>query len=118
EEGAAFLGRSLSLRSLPLRDSAAAVFAGAAWAAFGLSCLVWEDRGDWSRTDALAIAAFAVAAAIVAVAAGGARFGRLGAALRARAPWLVVLGLLLSLWELATAKFAWLPLPFFPPPQA
>jgi NitT/TauT family transport system permease protein len=29
-----------------------------------------------------------------------------------------VLGLFLTLWEVATAKFAWLPLPFFPPPQA
>ena len=27
-------------------------------------------------------------------------------------------GLFLTLWEVATAKFAWLPLPFFPPPQA
>ena len=26
--------------------------------------------------------------------------------------------LFLTLWEVATAKFAWLPLPFFPPPQA
>ena len=38
--------------------------------------------------------------------------------LRKRAPWLLVLGLFLTLWEVATAKFAWLPLPFFPPPQA
>src|SRR5207302_274733 len=41
-----------------------------------------------------------------------------GSALRHRAPWLLVLGLFLTLWEIATAKFAWLPLPFFPPPQA
>ena len=26
--------------------------------------------------------------------------------------------LFLTLWEVATAKFAWLPLPFFPPPQS
>ncbi len=32
--------------------------------------------------------------------------------------WFLVLGLLLALWEIATAKLAWLPLPFFPPPQA
>jgi NitT/TauT family transport system permease protein len=31
---------------------------------------------------------------------------------------LLALGLFLTLWEVATAKFAWLPLPFFPPPQA
>jgi NitT/TauT family transport system permease protein len=44
--------------------------------------------------------------------------GAAGPALRRRAPWLVALGLFLTVWELATAKFAWLPLPFFPPPQA
>ena len=26
--------------------------------------------------------------------------------------------LFLTLWEVATAKLAWLPLPFFPPPQS
>src|SRR4029077_14176010 len=44
--------------------------------------------------------------------------GRVGATLARRAPWLVVLGLGQTVWEIATAKFAWLPLPFFPPPQA
>ncbi len=38
--------------------------------------------------------------------------------MRQRAPWLVALGAFLTLWEVATAKFAWLPLPFFPPPQS
>jgi NitT/TauT family transport system permease protein len=38
--------------------------------------------------------------------------------LRQRAPWLLALGVFFTVWELATAKFAWLPLPFFPPPQA
>lgn len=33
-------------------------------------------------------------------------------------PWLIALPLLLSVWELLTAKFAWLPVPFFAPPQA
>src|SRR5207245_10069183 len=44
--------------------------------------------------------------------------GRFRTGLQARAPWLLALGLFLTLWEVATAKFAWLPLPFFPPPQA
>jgi NitT/TauT family transport system permease protein len=30
----------------------------------------------------------------------------------------LALGLFLTLWEVATAKLAWLPLPFFPPPQS
>src|SRR6266478_7160896 len=36
--------------------------AGAAWAAFGISCLLWNDLGDWSRTHSLGIGAFVVAA--------------------------------------------------------
>ncbi|MBV8926325.1 MAG: ABC transporter permease subunit [Bradyrhizobium sp.] len=101
-----------------LRASAAGFVAGMAWIAFGLSCLVWEDVGDWSRTQALGISAFVIAAFLIVGTLGADRLGRLGAALRQRAPWLSALGLVLTLWELATAKFAWLPLPFFPPPQA
>ncbi len=89
-----------------------------AWAAFGISCLIREDLGDWSRTQEVAIAAFVLAALVLAGILGGHHLGRAGAGLRRRAPWLIVLGLVLSVWELATAKFALLPLPFFPPPQA
>jgi NitT/TauT family transport system permease protein len=92
--------------------------ASAAWLAFGFSCLFWEDLGDWSRTQSLGIGAFVIAAFVLFGALGADYLGNAGLALRRRAPWLVVLGLLLTLWEVATAKFAWLPLPFFPPPQA
>lgn len=80
--------------------------------AFGLSCLLWEDLGDWSRTFArhrsVHRAAFTLFGTL------GADFlGAAGPALR-RTPWLVALGLFLTLWEVATAKFAWLRCPFFP----
>ncbi|WP_213775884.1 ABC transporter permease subunit [Bradyrhizobium sp. dw_78] len=117
EEGAALEARPLSLPSSFLVNGPA-VFASLAWAGFGLSCLWWEDLGDWSRTHELAITAFVVAVGILATTLGGSRLGRFAAGLRARAPWLLALGLFLTLWEVATAKFAWLPLPFFPPPQA
>ncbi len=45
-----------------VRESGAGVAASAAWVAFGLSCLWWEDLGDWSRTHSLGIAAFVIAA--------------------------------------------------------
>src|SRR3981081_928531 len=84
--------------------------ASAAWLGFGLSCLGWEDRGDWSRTEGVAIAAFIVA--WVPLLGPAARrlpgWGQFGAGFRRRTPWLLVLGLLLTLWEVATAKFAWL----------
>ena len=117
EEGVALAGRPLSLPTAILANGAG-VFASLAWVAFGLSCLLWEDLGDWSRTHALAIAAFIIAGGILAATASGKWLGRFGTGLQARVRWLLALGLFLSLWEVATAKFAWLPLPFFPPPQA
>ena len=122
EEGAAFAGRSLSLprlslsRLLPVNRTG--VIASVAWAVFAVSCVWWEDLGDWSRTHELAISAFVIAGIILAATLSGSLFGRFATSLQKRAPWLLVLGLFLTLWELATAKFGWLPLPFFPPPQA
>ncbi|WP_315705182.1 MULTISPECIES: ABC transporter permease [unclassified Bradyrhizobium] len=101
-----------------LRGALPGLAAALAWAAFGISCLIREDLGDWSRTQEVAIAAFVVAMLVLTGTLGGHHLGRAGDGLRRRAPWLIVLGLVLSVWELATAKFALLPLPFFPPPQA
>jgi NitT/TauT family transport system permease protein len=101
-----------------LKSSGIGVAAAVAWTSFGLSSLWWPDLGDWSRTYALGIAAFVVAAVALFGTLSADFLGPAGPALRRRAPWLVALGLFLTLWELATAKFAWLPLPFFPPPQA
>jgi NitT/TauT family transport system permease protein len=117
EEGAAFAGRPLSLPTSFMANGAG-LFASVAWVGFGLSCLLWEDLGDWSRTHGLAVSAFVIAGVIFAATLSGSWLGRFGTGLRKRAPWLLVLGLFLTLWEVATAKFAWLPLPFFPPPQA
>ena len=44
--------------------------------------------------------------------------GRVGGRLRHWGPWTVALALAFTVWELVTAKFEWLPMPFFPPPQA
>ena len=101
-----------------LKSSGIGIAAAFAWTSFGVSSLWWPDVGDWSRTHALGIAAFVVAAAALFGTLGADFLGAAGPALRRRAPWLVALGLFLTVWELATAKFAWLPLPFFPPPQA
>ena len=114
-------GRSRS-RGESLREwsrvSGPGVAAAIAWVAFGLSCLLWDDLGDWSRTRSLGIAGFIIAAFAFFGTVGADYLGKPGATLRQRVPWLLVLGLFVTLWEVATAKFAWLPLPFFPPPQA
>jgi NitT/TauT family transport system permease protein len=101
-----------------LKSSGSGVAAAIAWVAFGASCLWWPDIGDWSRTHALGIAAFVVAAFALFGTLSADFLGTAGPALRRRTPWLVALGLFLTVWELATAKFGWLPLPFFPPPQS
>jgi NitT/TauT family transport system permease protein len=113
EEGAAFAGPPLSL-PVSVAKNAWGALASVAWVGFGLSCLRWPDLGDWSRTHEVAIAAFVIGGGILVAAL----LGRFGAGLQSRAPWLLALGVLLTVWEVATAKFAWLPLPFFPPPQA
>jgi NitT/TauT family transport system permease protein len=88
------------------------------WFAVAVASLAREDVGDWSRTATFAHGAIAIAVLALAVSLGGARLGRAGAWFAQRAPWLVVLGLVFTTWELVTAKYGWLPLPFFPPPQA
>ena len=115
--GTGEVGRSSAIAGR-LREVAPGIAAALAWAAFGASCLVREDVGDWSRSTDLAIAAFVVAALVLMVGMVAPRRGRASPSLRQRSPWLIALGVFLSLWELATAKYAWLPLPFFPPPQA
>ncbi|SFI30133.1 ABC transporter permease [Bradyrhizobium sp. cf659] len=101
-----------------VRESGVGVLASVAWIVFGLSCLWWDDVGDWSRTHSLGIAALVIAAVALFGTVGADYLGSAGKALHQRAPWLVALGAFLTLWEVATAKFAWLPLPFFPPPQS
>jgi len=109
--------RSQDLRGW-LRTSGAGFAAAIVWLAFGLSCLRWADLGDWSQTRSVGIAGFVIAALVFFGTLGAGHLGKVGAGLRQRAPWLLALGLFGTLWEVATAKFAWLPLPFFPPPQA
>jgi NitT/TauT family transport system permease protein len=101
-----------------LRLSVTGIAAGLAWLAFGLSCLCWPDIGDWPRTEAVAYVAFVIAAVVAVGATARDILGRFGAGLQLRAPWLIALGAFLTLWEVTTAKFGWLPLPFFPPPQS
>src|SRR4029453_5353566 len=101
-----------------LKSSGIGGAAAVAWLAFGLSSVWWQDLGDWSRTYALGIAAFVVAAFALFGTLSADFLGAAGPPLRPRPPGVCPLGLFLTVGEVATVKFAWLPLPFFPPPQA
>jgi NitT/TauT family transport system permease protein len=60
-----------------------------------------------------------VVAALIALAGIiGAGVPVVGARLARAAPWLIVLGLAAGAYEMATAKYAWMPLPYFTAPQA
>jgi NitT/TauT family transport system permease protein len=92
--------------------------AALSWFSVAAASLVREDVGDWSYTSAFARGAIAIALIALVASFASARLGRGGAWFVQRSPWLLVLGLLFATWELVTAKLGWLPLPFFPPPQA
>ncbi|GJE43409.1 ABC transporter permease [Methylobacterium soli] len=107
-------GTSHRFLHLPLR----ALAVGAAWLALAGATYALPEEGDFPYTATLAGAALFLGAATPLAAAFANRLGRFGASLAHWTPWLAVLALAFLAWELVTAKFALLPMPFFPPPQA
>ena len=63
-------------------------------------------------------AALALLVAVAPLQNNGGAIGRGLAKVRHAGPWLILLAVALSAWELVTAKFLVLPRPFFAPPQA
>lgn len=107
-----------------LRPRWRVVLAGAAWLALAGVTLGLPEADDLPGAEYLPEAtafgsgAAALGLALLALAPGVARLGLLGARLRYWSPWFTVLALALLVWEAVTAKFALLPMPFFPSPQA
>jgi NitT/TauT family transport system permease protein len=94
----------------------------ASWAAAAVVTLALPDQPPtvfavYEGTAQLGMAAAAVAALIALAGLAGARAPSLGARVARRAPWLAVLGLVAGVYELLTAKYAWLPRPYFTAPQ-
>jgi NitT/TauT family transport system permease protein len=102
-----------------VRSSIGTLAAGSAWLAVGFLTAFWPDLpgSDWAYTGEFAALCGVVALAVAAAAVAGVRFAGMRRAWRA-APWLSALALFFAAWEAITAKLGWLPLPFFPPPQA
>ncbi|MDR6951157.1 NitT/TauT family transport system permease protein [Ancylobacter sp. 3268] len=94
------------------------LLAAVVWFAVAAAALGWEDVGDWPRTQTFAVAAGLIAAGILVVSLAGRWLGGVSRRLDRAGLWLIVLGLFFTLWQLASAKLGWVPLPFFPPPQA
>jgi NitT/TauT family transport system permease protein len=99
-------------------DMALPFAAAAAWLLLAFVILRWPDLGDWGRGPELAYASGALAAVLIV--SGVLRAAGLKSLVRVEraTPWLIALGLVFSVWEAGSAKFGWLPQPFFPPPHA
>lgn len=95
------------------------LLAAAFWLATALLIVYMPNATrTWPMTQGLANLCLIVTGLIV-LAVIVRRWSRRLAARTARlGPWLIALPILLSVWELLTAKLAWLPVPFFAPPQA
>lgn len=97
--------------------------AGGTWLLAAAITLAWPTAEPWPRTVEFAallglVAGILLLAGLLSGRLPGGRLGTAFARLRAAGPWLVLLGLLLAAWEVATAKLGLLPMPFFAPPQA
>ena len=95
--------------------------AGATWLAAGLVIDRLPDVPgalEFGYTRELAVVVGALGLVWLAASLAGGRLGPVSVRVRIWSPWLALLGAGLILWELATAKLGWVPMPFFPPPQA
>ncbi|ALK09366.1 ABC transporter permease [Blastochloris viridis] len=95
-----------------------AVLAPPAWLAAAAVTAWWPQPQDWPRTTELVAVALAVAVVVLVTAVFGHRLGKFGRAARRGEAWMIALAVIFTAWELVTAKLAWLPVPFFMPPQA
>lgn len=100
----------------------AGALAALAWFALAGVTLLWPNKvvgfTDWAWTTEFGVAAALAAVVLLALVLLGDRAGRVGQTVQPAGPWLVALPLLLGLWQVLTAKLAWLPTPFFAPPQS
>jgi len=116
-------GAEIAVGDGPRRSSYRGLIGGlaaaVAWFAVALLTVLWLDKpdSDWEYTADCAVLFAVIGGTLTLASFAGLRFA---AAQRVRdlAPWLLALALLLGVWEAVTAKLAWLPMPFFPPPQA
>ncbi|HVJ53181.1 MAG TPA: ABC transporter permease subunit [Aliidongia sp.] len=97
---------------------AGSIAAGVLWLAAAAITRFWANTDDWDYTDTFAWLEAGLGILLAGLAIGGGWLGPRLEPLRRASPWLAALAILLSLWEIATAKLDWLPRPFFTPPQA
>jgi NitT/TauT family transport system permease protein len=93
------------------------LFAAAAWAAAAAITVGLPDVVPWGSAGLFATLTGIAAAAFLALTLFAQKLGRLNSVVSHYGPWFIAVGVWLALWELITAKFGWLPKPFFSPPH-
>ncbi|QLH71624.1 ABC transporter permease [Rhodopseudomonas palustris] len=93
------------------------LLAAAAWLAAALVTIGLPDVVPWGSVSLFAWITAGVAAIFLTLSVIVHRLGRAGEVLVHYGPWVIVVGIWLAVWELTTAKFGWLPKPFFSPPH-
>lgn len=95
----------------------AGLYAAAAWAAASIVTVALPDVVPWGSEGLFAGIVGAGAAIFAVLAFAAPRTGAAREFLDHYGPWLIAIGVWFALWELTTAKFGWLPKPFFSPPN-
>jgi NitT/TauT family transport system permease protein len=93
------------------------LIAAAAWAAAALVTVTLPDVVPWGSANLFAGIVGGGALVLAALAFIVPRLERAGRGFVHYGPWLIAIGVWFTLWELTTAKFGWLPKPFFSPPN-
>jgi len=112
---------ALDSGSVSLQNAWVTGAAGVCWLAAAGFTMRWPDEVPLERTALLGTIEASVGALILLATLASALLPKLrfiGGNFRQAGPWLLALPLLLTAWEAITAKLAWLPLPFFAPPQS
>jgi NitT/TauT family transport system permease protein len=94
------------------------LLSGAGWLAAALVTSQWPDATPWDKTTLLAALEAALACILIVIALANALLHPYTKRLQQYGPWLLAFSLLITAWEILTAKLALLPLPFFAPPQS
>lgn len=102
--------------SLPV--DARTLLAAIAWWAAALLTVLWPDKGDWPFTAHLAWIAVILGAVLAVASLLPRRLSPLLGRIHHTAAWHILLAVVITIWQVVTAKLDLLPLPFFPPPQA
>lgn len=110
-------GNSLASTGGQARIWKTGLYAALAWAATAVVTVALPDVVPWGSTALFAILTAIGAIVLAGLAFSVTRLGRAGERIVYYGPWLLALGLWFLIWEFTTAKFGWLPKPFFSPPH-